>query len=335
MRFTSKHSPEGESTGSQCVARVLLVLVLCIASVANAQWSPTRPVRILVPFPPGGIADTLARAMGQQMSQSLKTSVVIENRTGASTSIAGREVARAEPDGYTLYVTPTTHVLAPYLLPSVPFDPVSDFTPLTQIVRTHALLVAGAPTPFSTLPELVAYARANPGKLNIGSWSVGSTSHVFAETLRTNAGIDIVHIAHQGSAGAVTAILAGNIQLLFDSPLTLSPHLKSGRIKAIAFATEKRIPTMPEVPTLGEFGVKDIDIDGWIGVFGPKGMQPALAAAIGSELARAIRSKEVSELIERGGIQMVAGTPAEFATIVRRDYEAWGRLIKQSGIKFQ
>jgi tripartite-type tricarboxylate transporter receptor subunit TctC len=251
---------------------VLAVGALVLACAARAQGFPVpgKPLRIVVPFPPGGQTDIQARAIAQKMTDASALAVIVDNRPGGSTVIGAREVAKAAPDGHTLLYTIAIHVQLPHLYASPPFDVFRDFTPITAGARSGTILTAHASMPFGTVPELVAYARANPGKLHYASFGAGTTSHLNGERFRRQAAIEIVHVPYKGSGDAMRDHLAGVAQLFFDGPTTAIANAKSGRVKLIATATEERIAALPDLPTMREAGY-DVGITGYLWFWGPAG----------------------------------------------------------------
>jgi tripartite-type tricarboxylate transporter receptor subunit TctC len=286
----------------------------------------------VVPFAPGGQTDIQARAIAQKMTEASALPVIVDNRPGASTVIGAREVAKAAPDGHTLLYTIAIHVQLPHLYATPPFDVFKDFTPITAGARSGTILTAHVSTPFNTVPELVAYAKANPGKLNYASFGAGTTSHLNGERFRRAAGIDIVHVPYKGSGDAMRDHLAGTAQLFFDGPTTAIANSKSGRVKLLAAATEERIATLPDLPTMREAGY-DVGITGYLWFWGPGGMPPATVDAVYRELARAIRHPEVVEIFAKGGSEAAGMPPAEFARVARDLYERWGVVIREVGVK--
>ena len=316
-------------------AMVAGVLAMQVAATAGAQeWPAGKPVRILSGFPPGGASDIQARAIAARMAQNLGAPFVVENKPGASTSIAARELIKSPPDGGTLMytITVTTSQL-PHFYASPPYDVFRDFTPLGLGSYTRTLLVATAGAPYNTVRELIDYARANPGKVNYGSFGLGSSAHINGEMLKAYAGIDIVHVPYKGSADAVRDLFAGQIQLVFDGPTTAVANARAGKVKILAVNDSRRLPAIPDVPTMGEMGVPGFDLPGLEQLLGPPGMQRELVARINAEFARAVRSPEISDLLVKGGSTVVASTAEEHGRIMKANYEAWGAAIRKLGIR--
>lgn len=294
-----------------------------------------KPVRIVVPFPPGSGSDVNARAVAKGLQDLLGGHpVIVDNKPGAGTFIGAQEVARAANDGHTLlYTIVITHTQNPHLYAKLPYDPVKDFTPLTQVMKSATVLIAHPSAPFNTVKELVAYAKDNPGKLNYASFSPGSTSHLNGELLSQRAGIQMTHIPYKGTADASRALVAGEVQVYFDGTSSAVSLIKAGRAKGLGTATPKRVPVLPDMPTITEAGVPGIDIVGWQGLFGPGNMHPDLAARIAGLLKQAVTSPDMLKAIDQQGNEPSGASGAEFAAIVASDRERWGEVIRAAKIK--
>jgi tripartite-type tricarboxylate transporter receptor subunit TctC len=301
-----------------------------LAYVLSAQAFPIadKPVRIIVPAPPGGETDIQARAIAQRMGGN----VIVENKPGASTVIGARLVQKAAPDGHTLLYTIAVHVQLPHLFRTPPWDAFRDFTPVTTGARSATVLTAHAALPFGTVAELVAYAKAHPGKLNFASFGAGTTSHLNGELLKRLAGIDIVHVPYKGAADAIKDLLAGNVQIYFDGPTTAIANAKSGRVKLIATAAETRNSALPELPTMREAGY-DIGMWGYLWFWGPSGMSTTTLEAVYRELARAIEHPEIKRLFAARGTEAIALPPAQMQRAARDLDQRWGEVIRNLGVK--
>ncbi len=312
----------------------VLAFLLAIAGGLHAQTFPLpgRPVRIVVPFPPGGATDIQARVIAQKMSESMPVSVIVENKPGGSTMIGTREVLKAAPDGHTVLYTIGVIVQLPHLYRSPPWEVFRDFTPITAGAIGGTVLTAHESVPASNLQELIAYARANPGKLNYASFGTGTTAHLNGEWLKRLAGIDIVHIPYKGSGDAMRDHLTGHAQLFFDGVTTAMTNAKTGKVRMLAAATGKRIPALPDLATMKEQGM-DIGIDGPLAFFGPAGIAPATVDALYRELAKAIGSAEVRDALVRGGYEPGGMPPAQFAVFLRSIDERWGEVIRDVGVR--
>jgi tripartite-type tricarboxylate transporter receptor subunit TctC len=311
---------------------LLLLCLAAISTVAGAQWKPERPIRIVVPFTPGGGTDLQARRIAPALAEALGVSVVVENKPGGGTLIGVREVAKAAPDGATLLYTVAAMTQLPHLYATPPFDLFRDFTPITPGSLGGTVLVARSEVPFSTVREMVDYAKRNPGKLNVGSYGTGTTPHLNVEFLKRTAGIDVVHVPYPGPAQANQDLYGGRIDMFFDGPTTAIASAKGGKAKLVAAATEKRIPALPDLPTFHEAGL-NFGIDGWIAFFGPGGLRPEIVATLHREIARIVNTPEFRKFIFESGLDYGGMPPAEFAAKVRSDYERWGRVIREAGVK--
>jgi len=311
----------------------LVFLVIWVMGALNAAPFPIagKPVRIVVPFPPGGQTDIEARAIGQKMAETLGVPVVVENKPGGSTVIGARDVMAAAPDGHTLLYTIATHVQLPHLYRTPPWNVFRDFTPITTGTRAATVLTAHTSLPVSTVPELVAYARANPGKLNYASFGAGTTSHLNAENFKRLAGIDIVHVPYKGSGDAMKDVLTGRVQLFFDGAPTGIANARSGSVKLIAWAAETRASALPELPTLREAGY-DVGMWGYLWFWGPAGVPPETVDALHKQIARAVGHPDVRALVEKGGAEVSGLTPQETLRAARELDQRWGEVIRKLGV---
>jgi tripartite-type tricarboxylate transporter receptor subunit TctC len=316
-----------------------LSVLTCFGAVAAPAAQPDawpasgKPIRMVVPFPAGSGSDSLARMLAAKVTQQTGASVIIDNKPGAGTMIGAQDVARAKPDGYTLlYTIVVTHTQNPHLYKKLPYDPVKDFTPILQAVRSATVLVAAKDAPFSTTAELIAYAKAHPGKLNYASYSLGSTSHLNGEILKMKTGTDIVHVPYKGTADASRALLAGDVQVYFDGTATAVENARAGKVKLLGPATERRLSVMPELPTLEEQGVQGLNIVGWQGIFGPGDMPPELANRVADVFRAALESPELTQTIVSQGNEVSGAGPKEFSAIVQRDSARWGDVIRRIGL---
>ena len=311
----------------------------CLAPVAlsgaHAQGYPSKPVRIIVPYPAGGGIDVMSRLIGQRLAQRLGQSVVVENKPGAGTLVAAETVARAAPDGHTLLITTdATITINPHLYAKLPYDPVKDFAPITQLVLLNQMLLANPQVPASNLKELIAYAKANPGKLNYASYGVGSQPHLAMEILKNQAGIDIVHVPYKGIPQAVPAAIAGEVQLTFSGAASSQAHIKAGRLKALAIGGTKRLGIVPDVPTFAEAGFPDVPANAWFGLFAPAGTPREVIATLHAEVTRILRDPDfLQKEILAKGYELVAGTPEEFAAFLVADSKRNAVAVRISGAR--
>jgi len=312
-----------------------LAALACLAQPAAAQGYPSKPIRIVVPYPAGGGIDIMSRQIAQRLAQKFNQSVVVENKPGAGTLVAAETVARAAPDGHTLLVTTdATMTINPHLYSKLPYDPVKDFVPVTQLVLLNQLLVANANLPVGNLKELLAYAKANPGRLNYASYGVGSQPHLAMEILKAQAGVDIVHVPYKGIPQAVPAAIAGEVQLTFSGAASTQAHIKAGKLKAIAIGGARRLAIMPEVPTFAESGFPDVPANAWFGLFAPAGTPREIVTALHGEVTRMLREPEyLQKEVVAKGYELVAGTPEEFAGFLTADSARNARAVKISGAR--
>jgi tripartite-type tricarboxylate transporter receptor subunit TctC len=321
------------------LALLVASAALVAAGTAWAQatnWPiPGKPIRIVLPFPAGSGTDGNVRTIAKQLQDQLGGHpVIVDNKPGAGTFIGAQEVARATPDGHTLlYTIVITHTQNPHLYAKLPYDAMKDFTPLTQVMKSATVLVTQASAPYNNIQELVAYAKANPGKLNYASFSAGSTSHLNGELLKMRTGIDIVHVPYKGTPDATRALLAGDVQLYFDGTTTAIAQMKAGKVKALGAATPTRVPVLPDVPTITEQGVPGLDIVGWQALFGPGNMTSELAARVAGALRRVVTAPDFVKFVEQQGAQPSGISGPEFAAIVKSDHDRWGEVIRNAKIK--
>jgi tripartite-type tricarboxylate transporter receptor subunit TctC len=317
----------------------LLGLVLLTTATAFAQTfpQPGKSIRVLVGFAAGGGTDIQARIVAPKLADALGVNVIVENKPGAGTSIAAAEVARSAPDGYTiLYSFNGAFAQVPFTLAGgVPYDPVRDFTPLSLGARGSQILVLHTSVPATNIKELLAWARANPGKLNIASFGTGTSSHLFAEMFMRQSGVEMVHVPYKGTGDAIKDLFAGRVQIMFDAGTSAIANVATGKLRMIAVVGEQRSPFTPDVPTLTEQGIKGIDLVGWLGWFGPANLPPEVTKKLNAALVKAITDPAVKAAIEKGGYESVPSTPEELAALTRRDIERWSKVIKDIGFKPQ
>jgi tripartite-type tricarboxylate transporter receptor subunit TctC len=315
----------------------VFLLGALVASAALAQSFPVsgKPVRIVVPFPPGGQTDIEARAIAYRMSESLGSSVIVENKPGASTAIGARDVMAAAPDGHTLLYTIAVHVQLPHLYRAPPWDALRDFTPIATGTRAATVLTAHVSAPYNTVPELVAYAKANPGKLNIGTINVGSTQHLSAEMFRSMAGVDATVVPFKGSPAVITALRANDVQVAFEMLAPVIPQAKSGAVRILAVTSEKRHPSLPDVPTVAESGVPGYAASSWNAIAAPAKTPPAIVERLQQETARVLALPEVRDKLAAAGVTARASTPDELKRLLVSDVAKWRRVIEQAKIEKQ
>lgn len=319
-------------------AAVCMALLASLPFAAAAQAYPSKPIRWIVPFPPGGPTDGFSRGAAQKLSEVLGQPVIVENVPGAGASIGMERVARSAPDGYTIGLATTgTHAINPHLYgPRLPHDTSRDFTPLTLAVRYVNVLVVNPKLPIASVSDLVAYARANPGKVTFGSAGNGSSNHLSGEVLKMVSGAPMQHVPYRGSAPALADVIGGNITFMFDILITAMPSANAGRVKALAVTSERRSPYAPDVPTMSEAGLKgftEAGSDLWFGIVGPAGMPRAVVQKLNEALITALRSPDMRQRISASGFELWTSTPEEFAKVIRADRDRWGPIVKASGAK--
>ena len=302
-----------------------------------AQSYPNKPIRLVVPFPAGGATDLLARSIAQRLGQGLGQTVVVENKAGAGGSLGSAEVAKAAPDGYTLLIaTSSTHSIGPHLNPKLPYKttgPDSDFTPIAHVADATNVLLVPPDLPVKNVAELIAFAKARPGQLNYASSGNGTIVHLTSEAFKSRAGLYITHIPYRGTALAIPDLVSNKVQILFDSIVSGMPHVKDGKLKALAVTGRTRSALAPELPTVAESGLPGFYSTTWFGIYGPKGLPAELTAKLNAEFNKALQSAEVRERLARLGADVAAAnTPAQFAALVQADSERWADIIRERKI---
>ncbi len=320
-----------------CLAGALLAAALA-ALPARAQQSdwPARPVRLIVPFPPGGANDIAARLVTQKLSERWGRPVVIDNRGGAAGNIGTEIGARSAPDGYTLTVGSTSTLSTNVsLLPSVPFDPLRDFAPIAMLMTAPYVLIVHGSVPANSMQELVQFAKKNPGKLNYSSFGEGSSAHLVVEMFKSMAGVDIVHVPYKGGGPALAAVVGGEVQMTFGNLGVVMQQLQAGRVKGLAVSTRKRVAALPQTPTVVESGIPDFEAMAWVGLVAPKALPKGLVRKIHGDVAGVLADQEMKKQILARGLEPGDMTPEEFGRHIRTDIERWRKVIKAAGIKVQ
>ena len=311
----------------------LLLTGAAFAPGARAQAYPNKPVRIVVPFVPGGAVDTLARLIGAKLAENLGQPVIVENRAGAGGNLGADVVAKSPPDGYTMLLATTGQAISASLYRTLPFDPVKDFTPVTQVIASTFVLLASNKVPVTTTQELIALAKSKPGAMNYGSSGVGGPLHLAMEVFKNAAGIDVVHIPYRGDALLYAALIAGDIQMAMSPQSTSTPHIQNGSIRALGVTGTQRSAQLPDVPTLKESGVTGLESSSWQGLFMPARTPREIVLKMQQEVAKVVRTPEVRErLAALGGAEPVGGTPEEFDALFKADIARFARAIEQAGI---
>ena len=309
--------------------RALLLALAFAASQAGAQAWPAKPVRFLVPFPPGGSTDVAARTLAEKLSRALAQQVVVDNRGGGGGAIGTVEAARAAPDGYTLLFVADPVITLHLVVKNVQFDMQRDFVAITQVTTQPIAVAVHASLPVKSVAELVAYAKANPGKLSFAHSGTGSGQHMSGELLKKMAGIDIVHVPYKGGGPAVQDLVAGQVPMGVLGSTPLIPHHKSGRIRIIAFTSKERFAPMPEIPTLHESGLAGFDTTQWLGLLAPKGTPAEIISRVQTETAKALALDDVKERLAQAALQPVGSTPKAFDALIRADLERWTAIAKE------
>jgi tripartite-type tricarboxylate transporter receptor subunit TctC len=321
--------------------RTLLFAVLAAPIIALVQsfpalgqaW-PSKPIRLVVPYPPGGSTDLLARTIGVKVGEALGQQIIVDNRAGAGGMLGSDIVARSAPDGYTILLgTGATHGLTLLLSKTIPYDPVKDFTAITAAVEVPIILCINPSIPATTAKELVDWAKKNPGKLAYGSSGTGSPHHLSGELFKQVSGIDMVHVPYKGAAPAVQDLIGNQIPAVFTTLSTALPHIRGGKIRAVGFVEAKRQPSVPEIPTIGESLPGYVMPASWLGFFGPAGLPDAILKRYNAEIVKAVQSPDVRARLEAAGMPVVGTSAEEFARMVKDDIETFRRIVTAAGIK--
>lgn len=314
------------------IARILAALSLATLAASAAAQYPNKPIKIIVPFPAGSATDTVARILGQSVSGAVGQAVVVENKAGADGAIAGAEVAKAAPDGYTLLLaTNSPMAVAPAMKKVPPYDPVVDFTPIADVGRYTFFLFATASLPQRTLAEIIAYAKANPGKL---AYATGNTTGIvsFAQ-FNSLAGTQMLHVPYKGEPAAITDLLAGRVHLIFATPTTGLAHVKDGKLRAVVTSLKQRSPILPEVPTIGEAGMPKFSILSWAALYGPARMPRDLVERINREFLAAMKRPDVIASMDKQAFILTPSTPEELGAFTKEQFEDYKRILRESGIQ--
>ena len=312
------------------VAVGALLIPLC-ASAYAADY-PQRPIRLIVPFAAGGGLEITARSIGQKLTEKRGQSIVIDNRPGAATIVGSEIAAKASPDGYTLLMITTTFAINPSLYGKLPYDPVREFAPVTQINSVPNILVVNPSIPAHTVRELIALAKAKPGQLNYASAGSGTSPHLAAELFKTMAGIEMTHIPYKGIPPAVTDVIAGRVTMLMTTTISAAPHVKSGRLRALAITSPKRLAAMPEVPAIGET-VPGYEADAFQGMVAPAGVPKEIVRQLADDIAAIVRLPDIRERIIADGAEPIGSTPEAFGAFLKKEMLEWGKVVKESGAR--
>lgn len=314
---------------------LVLAALMYLAGAAWAQDYPAKPVRVIVPFAPGGGTDLMARVVVQKLGETLGGTWVIDNRGGAGGTIGSDLAAKSPPDGYTLLVVSGAHAINPSLHARLPYDTERDFAPITMITSGPGLLVVHPSLPARTVKEFIALAKARPGQLNFASAGIGTPPHLAGELFKTMAGIGMVHVPYKGNGPAYIDLLAGHVPVMFPTIPTAIPHVRAGKIRALAVTTAKRTAIVPELPTISESGVPGYDTSSWYGLLAPAGTPAAIVSKVQQGVARVLRSPEVGQKLKADGLELVGNTPEQFAAAIKSEIAKWAKVVKASGAKVE
>ena len=313
-----------------------LAIALCFSLSASAQDFPSRPIRLVVPYPPGGPTDVVGRIYANKLTELLGQPVVVENRAGANGNIAAQLVAKSPGDGYTLFLHSTSMVVNPLLYKNIGYDPIADFTPVSLIFDYKLVVVVHPSFPATTMAELVAAAKAKPGTIAYASaGGGGAPTHLSVEMFKQIAGIDLVHIPYQGGAPAVNDLLGGHVQMMFNNPTQSLPYIKTGKLRALATTGSQRMAQAPELPTVAELGYPGFDVGTWFALWGPAGVPPNVVAKLNAAIVRAAAMADVKEQLFAQGLNSIASSAAELAAYQQSEQARWGKVIKNVGIKVE
>jgi len=311
------------------------IVTALLPTTGWAQAYPAKPVRIIVGLAPGGGNDTMARLIGQKLSQSLKQQFVVDNRPGAGGIIAGEVVAKAPPDGYTLLLGNVAMLaIVPNIQKKVPYDPLKDFTPISLMATAPLLVVVHPSLPVHSIKQLIAFAKAHPGELNYASNGIGSSTHLATELFNVMTGTKMTHVPYKGLSPATVDLLSGQVPVMFSSAVAMTPHVTSGRLRALAITGATRSKALPQVPTVAEAGVPGYEAGSWYGILGPAGMDRAIVDLLSREIAAAMKAPDVVQRLDSEGVVAIGSTPAQFAAHIKKEHARVAQVVKSSGAKF-
>lgn len=312
-----------------------MAALVAATPVVRAQAYPAKPIQLVVPLGPGGINDIISRMIAQRLTESLGQSVIVVNRPGAGGIIGSEAVAKAPPDGYTILMVYSSHMVNPSLYAKLPYDTIRDFAPITLVNTVNLVLTVGAAVPAASVRELIALAKARPGQLNYGTIGIGSLGHLAGIRFVKAADIDVVQVPYKSAPEVTTALLRGDATFYFDSPITALPFIRSGKVRALAVTSAARSSVLPDVPTLAEAGLRGFEVVGWNGLLAPGGTPRPIIDKLNFEVVRILRSAEVIALLKEQGVDVVGDAPEEFAGVIRTDIEKWHGIIEAAGIKIE
>lgn len=299
--------------------------------VAHSQPYPTRPIRLLVPYPPGGGTDIIARIVGQKLTENVGQQIIVDNRGGAGGTIGTDIVAKSAPDGYTILMAPTSHAINPSIYRRLPYDTLKDFTPVTLAASATIVLAVHPSIPVRSVKDLIALAKSKPGQLNFGSAGNGTVFHLTAELFKRQAGVDMVHVPFKGGGPTIANLVGGQVSLAFETMLALSPHIKADRVRSLAVTSARRSSVMPELPTVAELGFRDIIAENWYGFYAPARTPKNIVARLNTEIVKILRTQEIKERFQGQGTEVVGSAPEELADYLQKEMRKWSKTAKESG----
>jgi tripartite-type tricarboxylate transporter receptor subunit TctC len=309
-------------------------LLVCVSTVSHADTWPSRTIKLIVPFPAGGAADTVARIYADKLGEALKQSIVVENKAGAGTAIAAEFVAKADPDGYTLSLAPAGQLtILPHINKSIGYDPFKSFAPVSPLASVPYIVAASPKAPVSSLKELISVAKEQPGKLTFSSCGPGTLCHLSGELFKSLTGTDLLHVPFKGSAPAVNALLGDHVNLAFDTLTVLAPQVREGKIKGLAVTSRERSPQAPDVPTAAEAGLQDFVVDSWFGLVVPAATPKSIIERLNTEVVRIGKLPDVQERLGTQGLTVTTSTPEAFAQTIHADYDRWGKVVEKAGVQ--
>ena len=310
------------------------LLLLCFAAFAvPAQSYPAKPIRFIVPYAPGGSSDVIARILGQKLGETLGQTFVVDNRPGAGSMIGTDIVAKSVPDGYTVILSDMPHTINPSIYSKVPYDPVKDFSPITVVGTSAMFLFVNPSMPAQSLKAYIALAKSQPGKITIGSGGNGTTTHLSAELFQGGAGIKLNHVPYKGAGPALADVIAGQIQSTFTSMATAAPHVKAGKLHVLGVTSARRLPSLPDVPTFVESGVKSFVVEHWWGIIAPAGVPKPIVDKLHVEIVKAVNSSDVRERFAALAVEPTTNTPEQFRALLASDVKRWAKVVKDAGVK--
>ena len=309
----------------------IFAAIVAFASAAWAQQYPTRPIRIIVPFGPGGFTDVAARILQKELAPAMGQAIIIENKPGAGSTIGTNEIAKAAPDGYNLVMVSTAHVISPHLYKSMPYDPIKDFTPVMKLAEGPYVLVVHPSLPVKNVQDLIALARAKPNSIDFASSGNGSAQHLVGALFATMAGAPLNHVPYKGSSQAMNDVLGGQVKVSFVGVPNALPNLHAGKIKALAVTSRKRYGELPDVPTMDEAGVKGYDATIWLGLLAPPGTPRDIVDKLNSSITRVLSSPDAKKLMASAGVDVATSTPEEFGALMQSELDRWGKVVRETG----